>query len=269
MPLKVLVRGGGDLASGVIYRLIRAGWQVIDCELPKPLSVRRLVCFSQAVYDGVISIEGIEGRLAHSPEDALQIANQGRVAVLVDPMADIRRVFAPQVYIDARMTKRPPDLGIDTASLVIGLGPGFIAGENCHAVIETIRGPEMGRVIWQGQAQPDTGKPDVVANHQGDRVLRAPRDGMVEACAQIGAEVQAGQVVMRVGGEAVTAAFEGILRGQIQSGLVVERGVKIGDVDPRIEPALSTTISDKALAVGGGVLEAILSRADLRQHLWD
>jgi xanthine dehydrogenase accessory factor len=269
MPLKILVRGGGDLASGVIYRLHRAGWSVIVCELPRPLSVRRLVSFSRAVYDEKISIEGVNAILAQNNEAAFRIVRGGSVAVIVDPLAEIRHTFKPQVFIDARMTKQPPDLGMETANLVIGLGPGFTAGVNCHTVVETKRGPNLGRLIWRGPADADTGQPDMVAGRESDRVLRAPKDGIVEACANIGDEVEPGQLIMRVGGEPILAGFHGILRGLIQPWLTVQRGMKVGDIDPRIEPGLSTCISDKALAIGGSVLEAILSRVDLRQHLWE
>ncbi len=269
MPLNILIRGGGDLATGAGYRLFKSGFRILITELPQPMSVRRLVSFSQAVYDRSVSVEGVKARLADSAVEAFEILDSGDIPVLIDPQAEVRRRFAPKVIVDGRMTKLPPDLGMEAAGLVIGLGPGFEAGINCHAVVETKRGPFLGRVFWNGSAEPDTGQPDSVADRQTDRVLRAPCAGVFESLVQIGDVVDSGQEIARISGEAVRAAFPGIVRGLIQPGIRVKTGVKIGDIDPRMDPRLSTHISDKALAVGGGVLEAILSRADLRSHLWE
>jgi xanthine dehydrogenase accessory factor len=166
------------------------------------------------------------------------------------------------------MSKKPPDLGMDSAPLVIGLGPGFVAGENCHAVVETKRGHFLGRVIWNGPAQPNTGVPGTIGGRQTDRVLRAPTNGILEAHATIGDPLDSGQVVAEVAGKPIRAAFKGILRGLIQPGLQVKQGLKVGDVDPRADPSYCTTISDKALAIGGGVLEAVLTRPSIRSALW-
>ncbi|MCL4561155.1 MAG: selenium-dependent molybdenum cofactor biosynthesis protein YqeB [Chloroflexi bacterium] len=269
MPLTILIRGGGDLASGVAIRLVRAGWRVLVTELPQPLTVRRLVSFSETVYDGEFTLEGVQAKLAGDAAEAMDLMRNGLLAVLVDPPVEARFVIHPHVIIDGRMTKHPPDLQMDAASMVIGLGPGFNAGENCHAVIETMRGHFLGRVIWQGEAEADTGLPETVADHQADRVLRAPCDGRVVALAKIGDQVEQGQVLAEVGGQPVRAAFRGVLRGLIHEGLVVPQGLKIGDVDPRLDPRLCTLVSDKALAIGGGALEAILSNRDLRPLLWD
>ncbi len=269
MPLKILIRGGGDLATGVAYRLVKAGWQVLITELPQPMAVRRLVSFSQAVYDREITVEGMTARLAETAAQTTAILRAGEVAVMVDPEAKIRFDLSPQVIVDGRMTKQPPELGLQAAPLMIGLGPGFTAGVDCHAVIETMRGAFLGRVFWEGSAEPDTGQPDPVANRKSDRVLRAPCDGTIETDVRLGDILEPGQVIARVSGRAVTAGFGGLLRGLIQPGTWVQAGVKIGDIDPRLDPRLVDHISDKALAVGGGVLEAILSRPDLRPRLWD
>lgn len=268
MALKILMRGGGDLASGVAYRLARAGWSILISELPQPLAVRRLVSYAQAVYDGEVCIEGITGRLAFDLNAAEASMEKGEIAVMVDPGAENRIQFHPQVIIDARMTKQPPDLDIQAAALTIGLGPGFVAGENCNVVIETMRGPWLGHVYWQGSAEADTGQPEAVANRIGDRVLRAPASGTLTAFAEIGTQVEANQLLADISGVPVYAQFKGVLRGLIQPGIVVQQGVKIGDVDPRLDPQLCIRISDKALAVGGGVLEAILTREDLRHEFW-
>jgi xanthine dehydrogenase accessory factor len=267
MSLTVLLRGGGDLASGAALRLARAGMAVVITELPEPLAVRRLVSYAQAVYSREMTIEGITARRAADLAEAAALLAAGSIPVLVDPRAEARHTLLPQVIVDGRMTKQAPDLGMDAAPLVIGLGPGFIAGENCHAVVETKRGPYLGRVIWEGSAEADTGQPDPVAAREGERVLRAPLDGVLENKVEIGSFVTAGQVLATVAGVPLRTAFDGYLRGLLQTGLVVRRGLKIGDVDPRPDPRLVHLVSDKALAIGGGVLEAILSRPDLRAKM--
>jgi xanthine dehydrogenase accessory factor len=268
MPLTIMIRGGGDLSSGVAYRLCRAGWRVLITELPQPLAVRRLVAFSQAVYSGKINIEGVEGVLAGSAAEAADLMSAGKIPVLVDPLGASSAWFKPQVIVDGRMTKRISDLHISDARLTIGLGPGFVAGENCHAVIETKRGPFLGRVFWRGTAEPDSGLPDQVGVRQKDRVLHAPSTGKVRAFVEIGSSLEENQPIVEVNGEVLRAPFRGLLRGLIYPGIVVEAGVKVGDIDPRMDPRLCDHISDKALAMGGAVLEAILSVAELRDRLW-
>jgi xanthine dehydrogenase accessory factor len=257
--MRILMRGGGDLASGVVIRLWRAGWQVMVAELAHPLAVRRYVSFAQAIYAGEMQIEEVTARRAANLEEAQAALAEGLVPVIVDPDLTCLPGFAPQVVIDGRMRKKPPERGKDLAPLVIGLGPGFTAGIDCHAVVETNRGAYLGRVYWQGQAQADTGVPERVGQYQTERVLRAPAQGAVEGAVDIGAQLRQGDLVARVGGQPVLSPFDGVLRGLIQSGLVVPAGEKIGDVDPRADPRLCWLVSDKALSVGGGVLEAILS----------
>jgi xanthine dehydrogenase accessory factor len=271
MSFIVALRGGGDLASGIALRLHRAGLRVAISELPQPLTVRRLVSFSEAIYEGETVVEGITARRISDPTDTLRILRvfaQKQIPVLVDPDFHALQSLRPSVVIDARMTKQAPERGNHQASLVIGLGPGFEAGSNCHAVIETKRGHNLGRVIWQGAAERDTGVPESVAEHGSERVLRAPIGGILEARAEIGSLVESGQVVADVDGQPVMASFAGVLRGLVHTGLPVLQGMKVGDVDPRGDPAACRLVSDKALAVGGGVLEAILSRSDLRPLLW-
>ena len=271
MSFFVLVRGGGDLGSGVVVRLHRAGLRVAVAEIPQPLAVRRKVSFAEAVYAGETTVEEVRARRVPDAVDTfriLRIYSQGLVPVLVDPQADSLKTLRPTVLVDARMTKRPPDLSRDAVHLYIGLGPGFQAGFNCHAVIETQRGPFLGRVTWQGPAEADTGEPEAVRGVGSERVLRAPADGVVEARAEIGDLLEAGQPVAAVNGQLVTAPFSGVLRGLIHPGIEVARGAKIGDLDPRSDLRLCELVSDKALAVGGGVLEAILARPNLRPLLW-
>jgi len=264
----VLIRGGGDLASGVALRLFRAGIQVLITELPEPLAVRRAVSFSQAVYDGQIQVEGILARRAQDASDALSLLAARTIPVLVDPTAACRRELNPVVIVDGRMTKQIPDLDRHWANLVIGLGPGFEAGKDCHAVIETRRGPFLGRVIWQGAAEADTGLPDPVFHFEGERVLRAPVDGTLVTHALIGDHLQVGQLIAEVDGTPIKSLFPGVLRGLLRTGMVVRKGLKIGDLDPRDDPQLANLVSEKSLAIGGGVLEAILSKPEIRKRLW-
>lgn len=267
----VLIRGGGDLASGVALRLHRVGLRVVITELPEPLAVRRLVSFAEAVYTGEVVIEGVTARRVDDPSDTLrvlQVLAKGQIPVLIDPEARAIRLLHPHVVVDARMTKQPAELIPVPVSLIIGLGPGFTAGVNCHAVIETNRGHMLGRVLWKGSAEADTGVPEAVGDKQAERVLRAPAEGVLQARAEIGDHLEAGQVVAEIAGIAVKAPFRGVLRGLIHPGIRVHAGQKIGDLDPRDDPRYCTLVSDKSLAIAGGVLEAILSRAELRPALW-
>jgi len=264
----VLLRGGGDLASGVAYRLHRAGLPVVITEIAQPLMVRRTVSFGEAVYRGVTVVEGVTARLVGGSPALGAAFTAGEIPVLVDPDASILNLLHPAILVDARMTKRAPDLGLDAAALVIGLGPGFSAGQNCHAVIETNRGHYLGRVIWDGSPQPDTGLPDEVKDRQEERVLRAPVDGILIGKAQIGDLLEPGQPVAEISGQMILAPFRGVLRGLIHPGIAVRRGLKIGDLDPRADSRYIQYLSDKSLAVGGGVLEAILTRPEIRLRLW-
>jgi xanthine dehydrogenase accessory factor len=267
MPSLILLRGGGDLASGVAIRLLRAGLRVVITELQHPLTVRRSVSFAEAVYTRETSIEGITARRVDDPADSLTILGilgRQQVPVIVDPFCTSARALHPVVIVDGRMTKHPPEPIGYSSSLYIGLGPGFEAGVNCQAVIETRRGHLLGRVFWSGSPEADTGSPE------GDprRVLRAPTDGILTSHAEIGQYLQAGQEIADVAGISIQAPFPGLLRGLLHSGLTVQSGLKIGDLDPRNDPRLCTFVSEKALAIGGGVLEAILARPEIRSRLW-
>lgn len=250
------------MATGVAWRLHRSGFPVIVLELAEPLTVRRRVALSSAVHDGVVDIEGMIGRHASTIADAGAVTRQREVAVLVAPelLSAWPENARPSVVVDARLAKRNIDTTIDDASLVIGLGPGFTAGLDCHAVVETMRGPRLGRVLWTGSAAANTGTPGEVGGHGADRVLRAPCAGVVEWSVAIGAPVQCGDVLGRVGDAVIDAPFDGVARGLIRPGTSVTPGLKVGDVDPRGVDVAADEISDKALAVGGGVLEAVLTR---------
>lgn len=257
----VLIKGAGDLASGVAARLYRCGFQVVMTELPQPLLVRRPVCFGEAVYEGEVAVEGIVARRVADVPAARRALADGAIPVLVDPPAACRAELAPQVLVDGIMAKRNTGTSRADAALVIALGPGFTAGADCHAVIETQRGHWLGRVYWRGAAAPDSGVPGEVGGMATPaRVLRAPADGVVEARAAIGERVEAGQIVAEVAGVAVRAGCAGVLRGLIHPGVYVTAGMKVGDVDPRGERDHCFAISDKSLAIAGGVLEAILAK---------
>jgi len=263
----VLIRGGGDLATGAAARLHRAGFAVVVTELRQPLVLRRTVALAEAVYLGETSVEDLTGRRVGSPAQALEQAQSGVIPVLIDPECDSCGELRPVALVDARMRKKPNELGLGAAGLVVGLGPGFVAGEDSHAVVETKRGHRLGRVLWDGSAEADTRIPEAIGGHAARRVLRAPVDGAVETQHDIGALLTEGQVVALVGGVEVRAPFDGILRGLIHPGLSVPAGTKIGDVDPRGDVSYCLEISDKALAIGGGVVEALLTRRDIRRRL--
>lgn len=266
-PPLALIRGGGDLATGVTARLHRAGFRVLVTELAQPLAVRRLVAAAEAVYAGRVEIEDLEFQHIDEPAQAALMWDQGLIPVLVDPTAKSRRSLLPQVVVDGRMRKKPPEMGLEAAPLVIGIGPGFTAGEDCHAVVESKRSHQLGRVIWQGQAAADSGVPEPVRGHDVDRVLRAPATGAIEGGHALGEIVEPGEPLAAVGGFELLAPFRGALRGLIHDGVRVKEGDKLGDLDPRAEPSYCYQISDKSLAIGGGVLEAVLSRPDLRRQL--
>ena len=228
-------------------------------ELPEPLAVRRTVALSTAVTDGEIVVQGMRGVRVGSPREAVAASEQGDVAVLVAPELAVLGPVRPDAVVDARMAKRNIDTTIDDAGAVVALGPGFTAGVDCHAVIETMRGPNLGGVIWSGQAQPDTGMPAELGGRSADRVVRAPADGRVEWRVAVGDVVAEDQPLGEVDGVTVRAPFHGVVRGTIRDGMRVRAGLKIGDVDPRGDPAACWEISDKALAVGAGALEAVLA----------
>ncbi|MBX2998306.1 MAG: EF2563 family selenium-dependent molybdenum hydroxylase system protein [Caldilineaceae bacterium] len=261
----VLIKGAGDLATGIGWRLHRCGFPVVMTEIAQPLTVRRTVAFAQAVYDGETTVEGITARRC-LPADLPSLLADGEIPVLINAEPSTIAELAPSVLVDAIMAKRNTGTHIDDAPLVVAIGPGFTVGKDCHAIIETHRGHTLGRVLWQGSATPDTGTPGPLPGLGVDatRVLRAPAAGRLRPSMQIGETITVGSIIAVVESETgerfpVTAPFTGVLRGLIHEQVELVAGMKIGDLDPRAQPDHAWTISDKSLAIGGGVLEAILS----------
>ena len=250
-----IVRGGGDLATGIIYRLWRSGFRVISLETRAPLVVRRTVSAASAVFNGSCVIDGMPVRKISSAEEAF--FNDG-VSVLVDPDGDSIASLRPDLLVDAVMAKRNTGTTINMAPLVIGIGPGFTAKVDVHYVVETKRGHYLGRLISEGGAIPNTGVPGMEMGYTTERLLRAPADGYLIPLAEIGDHVEAGDVVGTVGKKEVRAQIRGMLRGLIHPSVYLTEGLKIGDVDPRDVREHCFSITDKALAVAGGVLEAVL-----------
>jgi xanthine dehydrogenase accessory factor len=254
----VVVKGAGDLATGVIHRLRRVGMQVIATELPQPLVIRRTVAFASAVYEGHWEVEGMVARRVADEAAMRRVLAAGEVPVWVDPRAEIVGWLRPDAVVDAVMAKRNTGTALAHAPAVVALGPGFVAGRDCHVVIETNRGHDLGRILFRGQTQADTGTPGLVGGEAARRVVRAPVDGLFVGRRQIGDAVRAGEPVAEVSGQPVLARIDGVLRGLLHDGLAVRAGLKVGDVDPRAVAAHCTTISDKSRAIGGSALEAIL-----------
>lgn len=258
----VLVKGAGDLATGCAVRLRRSGFPVVMTELDAPTAVRRTVAFSEVVLDGTTVVEGVPGRRVAGPAEARRAALGGEVAVLVDPAGRAAAALRPDVVVDARMAKVNLGTSRREAPIVIGLGPGFVAGRDVHAVVETNRGHNLGAVILEGSAEPNTGVPGEIGGFGAERLLRAPASGRLATRGTIGERVEAGAVVGEVAGRPVCARLAGVVRGLLRDGAQVREGQKIGDVDPRARPEHCFTVSDKARAVAGGVLEALLHFSD-------
>jgi len=258
--LIILIKGGGEMASGVVLRLVRSGFRVCITEIPQPLAVRRGVSFCDAVFEGQKKIEGLVGKLVSGREEVLRVWKNREVPVLIDPECTIRKVLLPDVLVDAILAKRNTGTAQDDAPLVIALGHGFRAGRDVHFVIETNRGHQLGRVIEEGEAQQDTGIPGDISGYTWERVLRAPVCGQFRGRKKIGDLVTKGEVVAEVGGLPLEARISGVLRGILHDGLTTVPNMKVGDVDPHVEPENCLTVSEKARAIAGGVLEAILMK---------
>ena len=262
----VAVKGAGDLATGVIHRLSRAGFAVIATELPEPTVVRRTVAFAEAVTRGEMTVEDVSARLATSLQDIQATLAGGRVPIVVDPDGTLLRQMHPSVLIEATLSKYNSGVTMDDAPIVIALGPGYEAGKDVHAVIETNRGHNLGRVYLRGCAESNTGVPGAIGGYTIERLLRAPFAGALYGVRQIGDLVQAGETVAVVRTNEISdnetapvvATISGILRGLMRDGLHVSSGMKVGDIDPRAAREHCFTISDKSRAIAGGVLEAIL-----------
>jgi xanthine dehydrogenase accessory factor len=266
LPKLIMIKGAGDLASGVAHRLWSCGFDVVMLELNKPLVVRTNVSFAAAVYEQAVEVEAVKAVLCVDTEQALQAIKGKVIPVLIDPEAKAIENLKPAVLVDAIMAKGNLLTKIDDAELVIGLGPGFTAGLDVHAVIETKRGHELGRVIYSGQAAEDTAEPGLVEGYGRERLLRAPEAGVFKPHKKIGDLVKKGEQVASVGEKNIYAEVDGLIRGMLYDGLEVSKGTKVGDIDPRGAAVNYGTISDKARAIGGGVLEAVLHRYNFHNH---
>jgi len=261
---KVAILGAGEVASGVALRLHRCGFSLLLTEVEEPRAIRRLVAFSEAVFDGRAAVEEARAARVVSLAEADAARERGEIPVLVDSEGRVWPAWNPDVLVDARMLKGSHGLSRSSAPLVIGLGPGFTVGGDCHLVIETLRGHEMGRVLANGSTAPNTGVPAERAGEGARRVFRAPTDGIFNSDRRLGDLLEAGDEVARVGESPCVTAIGGMLRGLLRPGLLVRAGEKVGDVDPRGSQVNPHTVSDRSLAIAGGVLEAILSSRPAR-----
>lgn len=257
--MNVLIRGGGDLGSGVALRLHNVGFNIVVTEVEQPLALRRTVSFANAIYEDQIEIEGIKAKKINSTKEIPQLISEKIIPVLISPDTISFSTFTPNVVVDARLLKKFINYDLKDKPMIIGLGPGFIAGKNCHSVIETNRGHYLGRVIWQGEAQANTATPGTVMKKSAERVLRAPTSGKISSNLSLGSFVKQGDEIGTVAGIPFYAPFDGCLRGLMHNDIYVTEGLKIGDVDPRMDENLISFVSEKSLAIAGGVLEAILS----------
>lgn len=255
----IAIKSGGEMASAVVWRLHHARMRrIVILETPHPLAVRRTVSFCEAVHDGVCMVEDVRGVRVDGPEQIEAVWAAGDVPVLIDPAWKSLEAIRPDVLIDAIIAKRNLGTGMADAPLVIGMGPGFTAGRDAHLVVETNRGHNLGRIITEGEAAPNTGIPGTIGGFSKERVLRAPVPGKLVWDCSLGDLVEKGQVLGHVAGSPVTAEIPGLLRGQIRPNGHVPQGLKLGDIDPRGDLSYLHTISDKGRALGGAVLECIM-----------
>jgi xanthine dehydrogenase accessory factor len=262
--LKIMIRGAGEMATGTACRLYRAGFRkLLMTDIDRPLAVRRLVSFSEALHEGSWSVEGVEAKAIQALDQVATLWQEERIPIIVDPSAASKAAFKPDVLVDAILAKKNLGTTATDAPLVIAFGPGFYAGRDAHCVIETNRGHNLGRLIFQGEAEPDTGNPGVIQGHSTLRVLRSPADGIFESAQRIGTLVEKEELIGHVAGQPVSASLNGVIRGLIRPGTPVSQHLKIGDIDPRGNPSYCNTISEKARAIGGAALEAILMRFNL------
>ena len=261
----IIVRGGGDLATGTIYKLKKSGFPVLILEVSNPSAIRRNVAFCEAVYQGVQTVEDMTCYLAESLEQAQELLLEGKLVVLVDPAGESIGKLKPLAVVDAILAKKNLGTNRNMAPVTVALGPGFVAGVDVDAVIETKRGHNLGRVFWTGTAAPNTGIPGIIGGYGKERVIHCPAKGILRNVKNITDTVSKGEVIAVVETEngivPVEATLDGILRGLIRDGYPVNVGFKMADIDPRAEEYNNCfTISDKARCIAGGVLEAILQR---------
>jgi len=257
--LKVLVKGAGEMASGVAWRLFHSGFKrICMTEVSQPQAVRREVSFCEAIHDGHKTVQGVAAKLIANFEEIDGAWDLGQIPVIVDPEAKVIDFLRPDVVIDAILAKKNLGTKITDAPLVIGLGPGFYAGRDAHLVVETNRGHNLGRVIHEGEAEENTGVPGVIAGYGAERVFRAPKDGRLTVLKEIGDSIKEGEWVAEVDGSPVKAQIKGVIRGILRDGTGVWKGMKVGDIDPRGKKEFCYSVSEKSLAIAGGVLEGIL-----------
>lgn len=254
----IVIRGGGDIASGVAHRLFNAGFNIVILEIDKPLSIRRKVSFSEAIYDGSTLVEGVTARCARNLNDIFKIIGSKEIPVYIDKEGLIIKDLKPIALVDCILAKKNLGTKIDQAPITIGVGPGFTAGVDVDLVVESMRGHNLGKVIYNGPAMENTGIPSNVLGYGEERVIRASSDGIINNIANIGDKVDVGTPLCSIEDTAVEAKIKGVIRGLIKEGIYVYKGQKIGDIDPRGIEEYVYTISDKARAIGGGVLEAIM-----------
>ncbi len=261
----VVVRGGGDIASGTIQKLYRSGFKVVVLEVEKPTAIRRNVAFSDAIYNGETSVEGIKGIKVDNLEGINEAHKNDFIPILIDSEGKIIKEIKPLAVVDAILAKKNLGTNKDMAPITIALGPGFEAGVDVDVVIETMRGHNLGRLIFEGYAIPDTGVPGDIAGYSKERVIYSEADGVIKNVSKIGDIVKQGDVLAYVGESKVKSPISGLLRGLIKEGTCVYKGLKIGDVDPRLKEVENyTTISDKARNIAGGVLEALLLMKNIK-----
>jgi len=258
--LVVLIKGGGEVASGVAHRLFRSHFKVCLTEVPHPRAVSRGASFSEAVYDDEKEIEGVVAKLVKSADEIPMVWKESKLPIIVDPETKIRDILHPDILIDAIMAKRNLGTKLTDAPLVIGLGPGFRAGKDVHIVIETNNSENLGKVILSGEAEKDTGIPIAIAGLTFQRVIHSPEDGLFVAHKEIGDMVTTGEVVASVGKQVVKAPISGRIRALLRSGIQVEKGTKLCEIDPEGSIEVCYSIRARMRAVAGGVLEAILVR---------
>ncbi len=256
--MMVLIKGAGDLATGIAYRLKKSGFDIVMTEIHKPTTVRRTVAFSQAVFDNEIVIEGIKGVKVNNINEIYEEIREGNIPIIIDENAEIIKELSPDVVVDAIIAKQNLGTSIEDAPIVIGVGPGFEAKVDCHLVVETKRGHYLGKVIEEGSAIPNTGVPGNIGGYTKERIIRASSNGKIKPVVAIGDFVKKGDIVAYIDGVEVLSEIDGIVRGMLQEGIEVFKGMKSGDIDPRCEKDHCFTISDKARSIGGGVLEAIM-----------
>ncbi len=256
----VLIRSGGDISSGIIERLHKCGFKVVVLETGNPSSIRREVCFGEAVYRKRMTIDGLTSVLVDNIEEMEETLERREIPVLIDEEGKYINILKPFVLIDAILAKRNLGTHIDMAPITIGIGPGFFAGKDVHAVIETKRGHHLGKVIYNGEAIKNSGIPGNIGGFTKERVLHSEWEGNIRNISKIGDTVKKGQIIALINGNKVLATIDGLLRGIIKDGYFVTKGFKIADIDPRMDEYKNCfTISDKARSIGGGALEAILT----------